>query len=166
MALTSLSLATHLLLAFATLLAFTDAGNASDCNTTVHNDPKVTWQTTKCCPPGPLFSKANDTLFMNYNGTFLNGTLFDSSYSPQKPWPAGDPFHFTLGAKQVVAGFDAGLYNMCPGEIRSLKIAPEFAYGTKGTSDGAIPPNSTLAFSVELMAIRNAAKRVRLHNRN
>lgn len=103
MALTTLTLSIHLLIAFATLLTFTDAGQGSDCSTAVHNDPKVTWQITKC-KPGPQFSKANDTLFVNYNGTFLNGTLFDSSYTPEKPWPAGDPFNFTLGAGQVIKG--------------------------------------------------------------
>jgi FKBP-type peptidyl-prolyl cis-trans isomerase len=41
---------------------------------------------------------------MNYNGTLLNGTLFDSSYTTEKPWPAGDPFNFTLGAGQVIKG--------------------------------------------------------------
>lgn len=41
--------------------------------------------------------------------------------------------------------FDAGLYNMCVGEVRRLEIASEFAYGVKGTPDGAIPPNATLS---------------------
>jgi hypothetical protein len=43
--------------------------------------------------------------------------------------------------------FDAGLYKMCPGERRNLVILPAFAYGQKGTSDGAIPPNATLGIS-------------------
>lgn len=104
MALTSLSLPLHVLVAFATLLAFTDAGTESVCSTVVHNDPKVTWSTTKCSDCDQLFSKTNDTLFLNYNGTLLNGKLFDSSYDKDHPWPAGDPFKFTLGAGQVIKG--------------------------------------------------------------
>ncbi|TID21733.1 hypothetical protein E2P81_ATG04999 [Venturia nashicola] len=136
----------HVLVAFAALLAFANAGSGYECSTIVHKDPQVTWQSTKC-NPGPVFTKVNDTIFVNYNGTFLNGTQFDSSYTPEKPWPLGDPFNFTLGAHEVIKGFDAGLYNMFPGEIRRLTIAPEFAYGPKGTRDGSIPPNSTLSKS-------------------
>lgn len=104
MAPTSPSFSVHLLTIFTTFLTFTDALAGSDCSRLTHNDPQVTWQTTKCAFCGPNTSKANDTLYMNYNGTLLNGTLFDSSYTPEKPWPAGDPFNFTLGAGQVIKG--------------------------------------------------------------
>ena len=50
--------------------------------------------------------------------------------------------------------FDAGLYDMCPHEIRRLTIAPEFGYGRRGVP-GTIPPNATLVFDVELMGARD-----------
>jgi hypothetical protein len=86
------------------LITITSALGSSSCMPVVHNDPQVTWKTTKCAFCGPNTTKANETLWMNYNGTLLNGTLFDSSYTPEKPWPAGDPFNFTLGAGQVIKG--------------------------------------------------------------
>lgn len=98
------SFCVRILTVFTALLAFTIALESLTCDTNTHNDPQVTWQTTKCAFCGPNISKASDTLWMNYNGTLLNGTLFDSSYTVGKPWPAGDPLNFRLGAGQVIKG--------------------------------------------------------------
>jgi hypothetical protein len=76
----------------------------SSCLPIPHHEEEVTWTTTRCAFCFPHFTKANETLWVNYNGTLTNGTLFDSSYTPEKPWPAGDPFNFTLGAGQVIKG--------------------------------------------------------------
>jgi hypothetical protein len=75
----------------------------SSCIPVPHWDEQVTWKITECsfCLKT---TRENDTLWMNYNGTLVNGTLFDSSYTVAKPWPAGDPFNFTLGAGQVIKG--------------------------------------------------------------
>ncbi|KAF2401225.1 hypothetical protein EJ06DRAFT_529359 [Trichodelitschia bisporula] len=142
---------------FFSILTSILAAEGSSCNVNVHNTTEVAWQVTRCayCYMGPHDdgrTKANDVLWINYNGTLINGSLFDSSYTPEKPWPAGDPFNFTLGAKQVITGFDAGLYDMCPRERRRLTIPPKYAYGEKGVPD-VIPPNSTLVFEVELMKV-------------
>jgi FKBP-type peptidyl-prolyl cis-trans isomerase len=62
------------------------------------------------------------------------------------------PFEFTLGAGQVIAGWDEGLVGMKVGEKKTLTIAPEKAYGSRAI--GGIPANSTLIFDVELIAIK------------
>ncbi len=94
---------------------------------------------------GPA-AKAGDTITVNYTGMFTNGTVFDSSV------PRGKPFQFTLGARQVIQGWDLGLVGMKVGEKRKLTISPELGYGPAGS--GPIPPNTTLVFDVELLKIQ------------
>ena len=91
-------------------------------------------------------SKRGDSLSMHYAGTLEDGKEFDSSYSRNKP------FTFTLGAGQVIKGWDQGLMNMCEGEKRKLVIPPELAYGERG-SPPSIPGGATLVFEVELLKI-------------
>jgi peptidylprolyl isomerase len=81
---------------------------------------------------------------VNYTGTFTDGTKFDSSYD------RGRPISITLGAGQVIRGWDEGLRGMRVGGKRKLTIPPDLAYGPDGRS--GIPPNSTLVFEVELVA--------------
>ena len=71
------------------------------------------------------------------------GAIFDSSVGRQ-------PFTFTLGAGQVIRGWDQGLVGMNVGGIRRIVIPPELAYGSEGR--GIIPPNATLIFDVELLS--------------
>jgi len=93
---------------------------------------------------------AGDTISVHYRGTLLSdGSLFDESYK------RGSPFSFTLGAHQVIKGWDQGLLDMCIGEARTLTIPPELAYGERHT--GPIPPGSTLVFETELMGIEGVA---------
>ena len=75
-----------------------------------------------------------------------NGQKFDSSRD------RGAPFEFTVGAQQVIPGLDFGLIGMKVGEMRKLVIPPVLAYGDRQA--GSIPPNSTLIFEVELLAIK------------
>lgn len=91
-------------------------------------------------------SKNNDKLKVHYIGTLENGTKFDSSLDRNQP------FEFTLGAGEVIRGWDEGLINMKVGEKRKLTIPPELGYGTAGVP-GTIPANSTLIFEVELLKI-------------
>jgi len=83
---------------------------------------------------------------VHYTGKLEDGTVFDSSVG------RGEPFRFTLGAGQVIPGWDMGVQGMKPGGKRKLKIPPALAYGQKGAG-GVIPPNATLIFEIELVAL-------------
>ncbi|MDR2101023.1 MAG: FKBP-type peptidyl-prolyl cis-trans isomerase [Treponema sp.] len=87
----------------------------------------------------------DDTVRVHYEGTFIDGTVFDSSYA------RGEPEEFPLD--QVIPGWSEGLRLMKVGGIYRLYIASSLAYGAEGT--GNIPPYATLVFEVELLAIVN-----------
>ena len=95
-------------------------------------------------------SKNGDVLTMNYTGKLTNGTVFDSNVDPK--FGHVEPFTFTLGAGQVITGWDEGLVGMKVGEKRTLNIPPEKGYGNRAVS--SIPANSTLIFDVELVDIK------------
>ena len=84
---------------------------------------------------------------VNYVGTLEDGTKFDSSYD------RNTPFTFTLGAGEVIRGWDEGILGMKIGEKKKLVIPPEKGYGAQGAG-GVIPPNSTLIFDVELLGVK------------
>ena len=75
------------------------------------------------------------------------GTKFDSSKD------SGQPFDFTLGAREVIPGWDEGVAGMKVGGKRILTIPPDMGYGARGAG-GVIPPNATLVFEVELLAVK------------
>jgi len=93
-------------------------------------------------------AKTGDYLTMDYTGTLMNGKKFDSSKDPGRT-----PFTFTLGAGEVISGWDKGIVGMRVGGKRTLIIPSSMAYGDRGTPDGSIPPKSTLKFVVELKKI-------------
>ena len=89
-------------------------------------------------------AKVGDTVSMNYTGRLENGTIFDSNVDPK--FQHVQPFDFTLGSGQVIAGWDKGIVGMKVGEKKTLTILPEDGYGASG--QGPIPPNATLIFEV------------------
>lgn len=91
--------------------------------------------------------KSRDTISVHYTGKLENGTKFDSSVD------RGTPFEFTIGKGMVIQGWEQGLLGMKIGEKRTLTIPSELGYGSRGAG-GVIPPDATLIFDVELMAIK------------
>ena len=91
------------------------------------------------------------TVSVHYTGWLdkdgAKGAKFDSSLD------RGQPFQFTLGAHQVIAGWDEGVAGMKVGGERTLIIPPELGYGARGAG-GAIPPNATLIFDVQLLKVQ------------
>ena len=96
-------------------------------------------------------AKAGDTVSMNYTGKFTDGKVFDSNVDPK--FGHVEPLEFTLGAGQVIKGWDQGIEGMKVGEKKHLSIPPELAYGSRGAGN-SIPPNATLEFDVELLSIK------------
>ena len=82
---------------------------------------------------------------VNYTGWLTSGKQFDTSVCKR-------PFQFKLGAGQVIQGWDDGVAGMKVGGKRQLRIPPNLGYGSQGVS-GLIPPNATLIFDVELLAV-------------
>lgn len=115
--------------------------NVNDMTDVVVNDIKV--GTGAEVAPG-------QTLTVNYVLKLSDGTLIQDSKT------LGQPFKFTLGAGQVIPGWERGFLGMKVGGSRNIVIPPQFGYGD--TQAGPIPPNSTLVFTVELLDATNTAQ--------
>jgi len=95
--------------------------------------------------------KTGQTCVMHYTGWLYEngakGQKFDSSVD------RGEPFEFAIGTGQVIAGWDEGVASMKVGGKRTLIIPAKLGYGSRGAG-GVIPPNATLIFDVELLAVK------------
>jgi FKBP-type peptidyl-prolyl cis-trans isomerase FkpA len=88
-----------------------------------------------------------DTVHVEYTGTLMNGTKFDSTDDH-----GGEPFKFTIGNGEVIKGWDLGVVGMKVGGKRRLRIPPDLGYGENG-SPPTIPANAGLIFDIELVSI-------------
>ena len=89
--------------------------------------------------------KNGDIISLHYTGSLDDGTVFDTSEQ-------GSPLSFTVGAGEVIPGWDQGVAGMKAGGQRTLTIPPDLGYGSQGAG-GVIPPNATLVFDVELLNV-------------
>jgi FKBP-type peptidyl-prolyl cis-trans isomerase len=94
-------------------------------------------------------AKEGDHVKVHYTGWFTSGKKFDSSVDARKP------YDFTLGKGEVIKGWDEGVTGMKVGGKRQLRIPPELAYGADGYKT-IVPPDATLIFDVQLLAITPA----------
>ena len=137
--------------ALAILAALTPAGRSDAADNQVTEMPNGLKYTDVKVGDGAT-AKAGNKVSVNYTGWLYDngakGKKFDSSLD------RGQPFQFTLGAHQVIAGWDEGVAGMKVGGKRTLIIPPELGYGTRGAGGGAIPPNATLIFDVELLDVK------------
>jgi peptidylprolyl isomerase len=96
--------------------------------------------------------KPGQICVMHYTGWLYQngakGKKFDSSLD------RGQPFEFAIGKRQVIGGWDEGVATMKVGGKRTLIIPPDLGYGARGAG-GVIPPNATLIFDVELLAVKD-----------
>lgn len=104
-------------------------------------------------------SKRGDTLTVKYKGSLYESRLeFDST---EDRFGETTPFKFTLGADEVIQGWEKGMVDMCVGEKRKLLIPSDLGYGPNGAGQ-KIPPNSDLIFEVELLKIEEQQKKEEL----
>lgn len=96
---------------------------------------------------GPM-PKVGQTISVLYTGKLTNGTVFDSTSKRNN-----EPFETPIGVGQVIRGWDEGMLTMKVGGKRRLTIPPALGYGASGAG-GVIPPNATLVFDVELLAVK------------
>ena len=105
------------------------------------------WKSKEIVEGDGAEAKAGDEVTVQYVGVgYKTGEEFDSS------WSRGEPFTFTLGAGEVIPGWDQGIDGMKVGGRRELIIPPDLAYGPAG-SPPAIGPNETLIFVVDLLEV-------------
>jgi peptidylprolyl isomerase len=132
------------------IIAATAASARSDAANQVIEMPDGLKYTDTKAGEGAV-ATAGAKVSVHYTGWLYNdgkkGAKFDSSLD------RGEPFDFTLGAHQVIAGWDEGVAGMKVGGKRTLIIPPELGYGARGAG-GVIPPNATLTFDVELLKVQ------------
>uniref|UniRef100_A0A673ANK6 peptidylprolyl isomerase n=1 Tax=Sphaeramia orbicularis TaxID=375764 RepID=A0A673ANK6_9TELE len=93
-------------------------------------------------------SVVGDYIRYHYNGTFLNGVTFDTSYQ------RNSTYNTYIGMGYVIAGMDRALLEVCMGERRRVIIPPHLAYGDKGAGD-VIPPYAVLVFDIHILDFHN-----------
>ena len=140
-------------LATAVLIVAAGCGGGSSSPTAPSSQPAAPFSQTDLRAGTGAEATAGKRATVNYTGWLYDpaqpqqkGRQFDTSAGRQ-------PFTFTLGAGQVIRGWDQGVAGMKVGGQRRLILPPELAYGSAG-SPPAIPPNATLVFDIELLGVQ------------
>jgi peptidylprolyl isomerase len=120
----------------------TAASNPAPTNTVITTDSGLQYMILE--EGSGEMPQVGDGVRVHYTGTLEDGTQFDSSVG-------GEPFQFTLGVGDVIAGWDEGIALLKEGSKARLTIPPGLAYGDR--ANGPIPANSTLIFEVELVDV-------------
>ena len=137
--------------------AVTTAQASSSSSTTGYSVTQLTESS-----PCSIQSRRGDVLEIRYdayldtpNGDVgPNGAMYDSSDSRG----TGQPYQMVLGSGDMLPGVDQGLYDMCPGDVRGLRIPPVLAYGSRGNKIFNIPPETSLYWKVELVSVNSVRK--------
>jgi FKBP-type peptidyl-prolyl cis-trans isomerase FkpA len=143
------------LLSFVVLLAALGVSGCSQSTPTSPSQVNVPFSTVDLVVGTGAEATTGRTVTVNYTGwlydaagTNNKGSLFDSSLAP-----GGVPLDFTIGAGNIIPGFSQGTMGMKVGGLRRVTMPPSLAYGAQGRPP-TIPPNATLVFEIELLAVR------------
>lgn len=128
----------------------TDTGLSANTNQNTTTNPMNELKINDLTVGTGTIAQNGDQVTVNYTGTFDNGKVFDSSLNPGRT-----PFVFTLGAGQVIKGWDLGVLGMRVGGTRELVIPSSLGYGPNDY--GPIPGGSTLHFKIELLAVSTSS---------
>ena len=149
--------AVAVILALTALFVLAQSATRKSVTPNTHAPTKVTGDGVKT-PSGLIYwdirvgngevAKEGSRVRVHYTGWLANGKKFDSSVD------AGQPFDFRIGNGEVIKGWEEGVAGMRVRGKRQLRIPPSLGYGAEGTPDGPIPPNATLIFDVELLAMQ------------
>jgi hypothetical protein len=99
---------------------------------------------------GQPSARSGDTITFQFIGRLADGTAFVNS------WQTSGPVTFTLGSDELVSGFDLALQGLTPGDRAEVYVGRDAAYGATGNSDGSVPPDSDLAYLVDVIRVNNA----------
>ena len=119
------------------------AKNATATGVTVLPDG-LQYKVVSSGPPGGLSPKKGDEIKINYEGTLIDGTVFDSTYRQGQP--------AVMGLDELVPGWMEALPKMHVGDTWFLYLPSKLGYGARGAG-GVIPPNAVLVFKIELLGV-------------
>jgi FK506-binding protein 2 len=137
-------------------LARATSGSSSSSNRSGGMTFEITSVQTADHSCNNMRSRRGDVLEIIYEAHLnsADGVVYDSSMQRG----TGLPYQMVLGSGDMLPGVDQGLYDMCPGDIRTIRIPPVLAYGARGNKIFAVPPNTPLYWEVQLVSVNSVRK--------